>query len=78
MGRPHSQKVVLRRVGSDRISQEELVNPLNKERRLNILAQPHQAILHGAAKQIRPKSMKVATTFLGLVPIMWAVGTGST
>ena len=28
-------------------------------------------------KRIRPKFMTVATTFLGLVPIMWATGTGS-
>jgi copper/silver efflux system protein len=26
---------------------------------------------------MRPKFMTVATTFLGLVPILWAVGTGS-
>ncbi|MGE5047456.1 MAG: efflux RND transporter permease subunit, partial [Deltaproteobacteria bacterium] len=27
--------------------------------------------------RLRPKFMTVATTLLGLVPIMWAVGTGS-
>jgi len=36
-----------------------------------------EAIVHGAARRIRPKFMTVATTFLGLVPIMWATGTGS-
>jgi Cu(I)/Ag(I) efflux system membrane protein CusA/SilA len=36
-----------------------------------------QAILHGAVKRVRPKFMTVATTFLGLVPILWAIGTGS-
>ena len=35
------------------------------------------AIHQGAAKRIRPKFMTVATTLLGLVPIMWATGTGS-
>jgi len=48
-----------------------------KEGRLTSLADLRAAIVHGAAKRIRPKFMTVATTFLGLVPIMWATGTGS-
>jgi copper/silver efflux system protein len=48
-----------------------------KEGRLRTLEELRQAILYGAAKRIRPKFMTVATAFLGLVPIMWAVGTGS-
>jgi Cu(I)/Ag(I) efflux system membrane protein CusA/SilA len=47
------------------------------EGRLRNLAELREAILHGAVKRIRPKFMTVATTFLGLVPIMWATGTGS-
>jgi Cu(I)/Ag(I) efflux system membrane protein CusA/SilA len=35
------------------------------------------AIMAGAVQRIRPKFMTVATAFLGLVPIMWATGTGS-
>jgi Cu(I)/Ag(I) efflux system membrane protein CusA/SilA len=35
------------------------------------------AIMHGAVKRIRPKVMTVACMFLGLVPIMWSVGTGA-
>jgi Cu(I)/Ag(I) efflux system membrane protein CusA/SilA len=35
------------------------------------------AILQGAVKRLRPKVMTVATMFVGLVPIMWATGTGS-
>ncbi len=35
------------------------------------------AIIHGAVKRIRPKFMPVSTTFLGLIPIMWSLGTGS-
>ena len=31
----------------------------------------------GAAKRLRPKFMTVATMFVGLIPIMWATGTGS-
>ena len=48
-----------------------------REGRLRSLADLQQAILEGAVKRLRPKFMTVATTFLGLVPIMWAVGTGS-
>jgi Cu(I)/Ag(I) efflux system membrane protein CusA/SilA len=48
-----------------------------KEGRLRSLADLRQAILQGAVKRIRPKFMTVATTFLGLVPIMWAMGAGS-
>jgi Cu(I)/Ag(I) efflux system membrane protein CusA/SilA len=48
-----------------------------KEGRLRSLEELRDAILHGAAKRIRPKFMTVATAFLGLVPIMWATGTGS-
>jgi copper/silver efflux system protein len=48
-----------------------------REGRLRTLEELQQAILHGAVKRIRPKFMTVATMFLGLVPIMWATGTGS-
>ena len=48
-----------------------------KEGRLRSLADLRAAILEGAAKRIRPKFMTVATTMLGLVPIMWSTGTGS-
>jgi Cu(I)/Ag(I) efflux system membrane protein CusA/SilA len=36
-----------------------------------------QAIHYGAAQRLRPKFMTVATMFLGLVPILWSVGTGA-
>jgi copper/silver efflux system protein len=36
-----------------------------------------QAIVEGSAKRLRPKFMTVATMAVGLVPIMWANGTGS-
>jgi Cu(I)/Ag(I) efflux system membrane protein CusA/SilA len=35
------------------------------------------AIVDGAAKRMRPKLMTVATAFLGLLPAMLAIGTGS-
>ncbi len=45
--------------------------------RLRSLGDLQAAILHGAVKRIRPKFMTVATMFMGLVPIMWSVGTGA-
>jgi copper/silver efflux system protein len=48
-----------------------------REGRLRSRADLRQAIVHGAARRLRPKFMTVATMFLGLVPIMWATGTGS-
>jgi Cu(I)/Ag(I) efflux system membrane protein CusA/SilA len=41
------------------------------------LADLQAAIRYGAVQRLRPKFMTVATTFLGLVPILWSVGTGS-
>jgi Cu(I)/Ag(I) efflux system membrane protein CusA/SilA len=48
-----------------------------KEGRLRTLGDLREAIVHGAVKRIRPKFMTVATDFIGLVPILWATGTGS-
>jgi len=36
-----------------------------------------EAILHGAVKRLRPKVMTVGVMFMGLVPIMWSVGSGA-
>ncbi|MGZ5555648.1 MAG: efflux RND transporter permease subunit [Candidatus Aminicenantales bacterium] len=36
-----------------------------------------EAIVHGAVKRIRPKMMTVTAMFMGLIPIMWSLGTGS-
>jgi Cu(I)/Ag(I) efflux system membrane protein CusA/SilA len=48
-----------------------------REGRLRTLGDLREAIVHGAAKRIRPKFMTFATTCIGLFPIMWATGTGS-
>ena len=48
-----------------------------KEGRLRNLDELHGAIVEGAARRIRPKFMTTATLILGLVPIMWSIGTGS-
>ncbi len=36
-----------------------------------------EAIIYGAAKRLRPKFMTFATTCIGLLPVMWSIGTGS-
>lgn len=36
-----------------------------------------EAILHGAVKRIRPKMMTVTAGMLGLMPIMWSLGSGA-
>ncbi len=36
-----------------------------------------QAIHAGAVKRIRPKAMTVATDMIGLLPLLWATGTGA-
>jgi Cu(I)/Ag(I) efflux system membrane protein CusA/SilA len=47
------------------------------EGKLRSLRDLQDAIMYGAVKRIRPKFMTVATMFMGLVPIMWSVGTGA-
>src|ERR1700693_39216 len=49
----------------------------SREGRLRTLGDLQAAIVEGAARRLRPKFMTVATMFLGLIPIMWATGTGS-
>jgi Cu(I)/Ag(I) efflux system membrane protein CusA/SilA len=48
-----------------------------REGRLNNLGDLREAIVHGAAKRLRPKFMTFATTCIGLFPIMWGTGAGS-
>jgi Cu(I)/Ag(I) efflux system membrane protein CusA/SilA len=36
-----------------------------------------EAIIHGAVKRVRPKMMTVAAAMMGLMPIMWSLGTGA-
>jgi Cu(I)/Ag(I) efflux system membrane protein CusA/SilA len=37
----------------------------------------HAAVIEGAVMRVRPKLMTVATTILGLMPIMWMTGAGA-
>ncbi|MBZ5626383.1 MAG: CusA/CzcA family heavy metal efflux RND transporter [Acidobacteriia bacterium] len=48
-----------------------------REGRMRTLGDLQEAIVQGAAKRLRPKFMTFATTCIGLIPIMWATGTGS-
>ncbi len=45
--------------------------------RLNTTGDLVEAIIHGAVKRVRPKAMTVFAAFMGLLPIMWSVGTGA-
>jgi len=48
-----------------------------REGRMRSSKDLHEAIIHGAVKRIRPKLMTVMAAFMGLVPIMLSVDTGS-
>jgi Cu(I)/Ag(I) efflux system membrane protein CusA/SilA len=41
------------------------------------LADLYAAVHDGAVKRIRPKAMTVSAAFIGLVPLLWAQGTGA-
>jgi Cu(I)/Ag(I) efflux system membrane protein CusA/SilA len=45
--------------------------------RMRSLADLDASIVSGAARRLRPKFMTFATTFVGLVPILWSTGAGS-
>jgi len=45
--------------------------------RLRSLGDLQEAIVHGAVKRLRPKMMTVTAAFMGLMPIMWSMGTGA-
>jgi len=48
-----------------------------KEGRMATFADLAGAVEYGAVQRIRPKAMTVATTFIALLPILWATGIGS-
>jgi Cu(I)/Ag(I) efflux system membrane protein CusA/SilA len=48
-----------------------------RENRMRSLADLHAAIQQGAVKRLRPKFMTMATTAIGLIPVMWSTGTGA-
>jgi Cu(I)/Ag(I) efflux system membrane protein CusA/SilA len=48
-----------------------------RQGRLRTIDDLDHAIVQGAVKRLRPKFMTFATMFIGLLPIMWSIGTGS-
>jgi Cu(I)/Ag(I) efflux system membrane protein CusA/SilA len=48
-----------------------------REGRMRNLEDLRAAILQGAVKRLRPKFMTMATTAIGLIPVMWSIGTGA-
>jgi Cu(I)/Ag(I) efflux system membrane protein CusA/SilA len=48
-----------------------------REGRLTSLVALKDAIIHGAVKRVRPKMMTVTAAMIGLMPIMWSMGTGA-
>jgi Cu(I)/Ag(I) efflux system membrane protein CusA/SilA len=52
-----------------------------KERRAAVrapgLVELYEAVIEGAVDRVRPKMMTVASTMLGLLPILWGTGTGA-
>ncbi len=48
-----------------------------KKGKLRTIADLKEAIVHGAVKRIRPKIMTVMAASMGLMPIMWSMGTGA-
>ena len=47
------------------------------QNRLNTPADLRSAVHEGAVKRIRPKTMTVAAAFIGLLPLLWATGSGA-
>jgi Cu(I)/Ag(I) efflux system membrane protein CusA/SilA len=41
------------------------------------LPELYAAVMEGAVERVRPKMMTVASTMIGLLPILWATGTGA-
>lgn len=37
----------------------------------------HDSVTEGAVQRVRPKMMTVMSTMLGLLPLMWSLGTGA-
>lgn len=56
---------------------DEVFQRYKKEQRLNTVEDIRRAVIEGAVDRVRPKIMTVATTLIGLIPIMWATESGS-
>ncbi len=47
------------------------------EGKMDTMGDLEEAVMEGAVQRVRPKMMTVLSTMLGLMPIMWSVGTGA-
>ena len=45
--------------------------------RMRATADLYEAVMEGAVERVRPKIMTVASTMIGLLPILWGTGTGA-
>ena len=52
-------------------------NDMARQGKMRTKADLDEAIVYGAVKRIRPKMMTVAALFMGLLPIMWSMGSGA-
>ena len=48
-----------------------------KQGRMRTKEDLREAIIQGAVKRIRPKMMTVTAAMVGLMPIMWSLGSGA-
>ena len=56
---------------------EEAIDRFRAEGRMNTIEDMKAAIMEGAVDRVRPKLMTVATTMIGLLPIMFGTETGT-
>ncbi len=56
---------------------DEAFKRYRSEGRMRTVSDLQTAIMEGAVERVRPKLMTVATTLIGLLPIMFGAGTGS-
>lgn len=56
---------------------DEVFKRFSASGKMNTVADLHSAIIEGAVERVRPKIMTVATTLIGLLPVMIGTETGS-
>ncbi len=56
---------------------DDVFKKRKKDNRMNSAIDLQSAIIEGAVERVRPKIMTVATTLIGLLPVMYGAGAGS-
>ena len=56
---------------------DEAYNKWESRGKVKNLSDLHNSIIDGAVQRVRPKMMTVLSTTLGLLPLMWSLGTGA-